>query len=209
MNEKKNVQEKINAIKFWWHTIELPNGIKTPGHVSEETHKWISGAIPEYLTGKTILDIATCDGYYSFLAEKRGAKRVLASDIYEGGFDIAREILNSKVDHIVMDVYDLDSLQESFDIVFCFGLYYHLKNPMLAFEKLSKKCKELLIVEGYIIDNKEPIMRFYEKDELNKDASNWWGASVECLIEMVRSCGFEKHDVYSIKNDRALIKFWK
>ena len=64
---------------------------------------WIAQGIPEDLSGKTVLDIGTADGFYSFLAEHRGAKRVLALDYMKfPGFDIAKKILNSNVEHRLM-----------------------------------------------------------------------------------------------------------
>jgi hypothetical protein len=35
------------------------------------------------------------------------------------------------------------------------------------------------------------MMEFYEADELNRDATNWWGPNAECLLRMARSSGFE------------------
>ena len=37
-------------------------------------------AIPEQLTGARVLDVGTFDGFYAFLAERRGAARVVAVD---------------------------------------------------------------------------------------------------------------------------------
>lgn len=213
-----NRAERIKSVKFWWHTLDL-NGDKTPGVVTEKAQDWIAQAIPQDLRGKTVLDIGAWDGYFSFLAEKRGAKRVLAIDNGESarahglepglGFGVAKEILKSSVEYRVIDVYDLDLIKENFDVIFAFGLYYHLRHPLYAFEKMSEKCKELLILEGYIIKTKKPIMIFYESNELSNDPSNWWGASVECLRKMAKSCGFEKSELVSKYKDRALLKFWR
>ncbi len=73
--DNKVILQKINSIKSWWHTIEFPCNVKTPGKIPDNVHKWISGAIPKDLTGKTVLDIGPSDGYYSFVAERRRAKK--------------------------------------------------------------------------------------------------------------------------------------
>src|ERR1700680_2181300 len=45
--------------------------------------------VPDF-AGKTVLDIGAWDGYYSFLAERGGASRVVALDHYAWGVDFAR-----------------------------------------------------------------------------------------------------------------------
>src|SRR5438270_7977972 len=103
--------------------------------------------IPEDLTGKTVLDIGAWDGYFSFEFERRGAKRVLAIDSFawdhrpEGfprGLDcflLAREFFNSKVEHRRLDVHELspDAIG-TFDLVFCAGVLYHMRQPLLGLE---------------------------------------------------------------------------
>ena len=34
-------------------------------------------------------------------------------------------------------------------------------------------------------------MKFYERDELNEDGSNWWAPDTECLLGMLRVAGFK------------------
>src|SRR5580704_15785161 len=98
--------EKIH----WFHSIELRPGITTPGHSNESFTLSLLG-LPEDLTGKTILDIGCWDGFYSFECERRGAKRVVSTDVWEStgrtGFDLAREELNSSVEPVEANIYDL------------------------------------------------------------------------------------------------------
>jgi predicted nicotinamide N-methyase len=66
---------------------------------------------PKDFTGKTVLDIGAYDGFFSFEAERRGAKRVLATDrhpIDHCGFAVAHELKKSKVEYAVASVFDLD-----------------------------------------------------------------------------------------------------
>lgn len=69
----------------WFHTIDLGNGIVTPGY----SRSTIDDLLPAF-EGKAVLDIGAWDGYYSFLAEKRGARHVLALDHYAWGVDFAK-----------------------------------------------------------------------------------------------------------------------
>ena len=45
-----------------------------------------------------------------------------------------------------------------FDLVFCFGLLYHLENPLLAIRHLRAMTEKVLLVEGVIFPGDEPTM---------------------------------------------------
>lgn len=73
----QSLQERITAFPFWYHKIELPGGIVTPGWAPINQASY---GIPQDLTGKRVLDVGAWDGYWSFEALKRGAKEVVAID---------------------------------------------------------------------------------------------------------------------------------
>ena len=70
-------QKDIAAIK-WWHKIDLGNGMITPG-IDESAERLRIMRMPDDLSGMTVLDIGAWDGFFSFEAERRGARRVLAT----------------------------------------------------------------------------------------------------------------------------------
>ena len=63
----------IGRVPFWWHTIDLGDGVVTPGHSSLAEQEFRPAGIPHALNGKTVLDIGCWDGVFSFLCEGRGA----------------------------------------------------------------------------------------------------------------------------------------
>lgn len=65
----------------WFHQIDLGHGIITPG-VSPTPELLQRIGMPEDLSGMTVLDVGAWDGFYSFEAERRGARRVLATDSF-------------------------------------------------------------------------------------------------------------------------------
>jgi tRNA (mo5U34)-methyltransferase len=67
----------------WHHSMDLGHGIVTDGF-SKAFHS--VDELPEF-SGCTVLDIGAWDGYYSFLAERSGASRVVALDHYAWGVD--------------------------------------------------------------------------------------------------------------------------
>jgi tRNA (mo5U34)-methyltransferase len=189
------------AAQFWWHTISLPGDIKTPGKVPESTQDWIAQLIPSHLSGRSVLDVGAWDGYYSFLAERRGAASVLAIDNdqngrHSGAFITARKLLHSGVEYAVMDVENIEQMHRHFDTVFFFGVYYHLKNPLSVLEALARVTERVLLLEGHFIeDDGQPMMRFYPGAELAGDPTNWWGANEACLVQMLKASGFARVEV--------------
>lgn len=86
---RRELQALIDSHPYWWHSIELPHGIVTPGHKSPETLRAELAAmrLPP-LEGKSVLDIGGWDGFYAFEAEKLGAGRVAVLDHYFWAMDV-------------------------------------------------------------------------------------------------------------------------
>lgn len=208
----ETVQEKIDKIK-WWHSIDLGNGIITKGtvdHCSEEIATKRFG-IPENLSGNDILDIGCADGYFSFLAERRGAKYVNAIDA-KGCFNndeaikLAIEILESKV------VYKLISLQDfynylaatAYNICFYFGVLYHVENPILELKYLSSLTKDYALIETAISNKEEVIWELKPNHE--NDPTNLWYPSIEGLVTALKYVGFKQTELLYTDGIRATIK---
>lgn len=85
----ETVKTNISAVPFWWHSIRLADGVVTPGTKTLAMLEQEVAAmhLPD-LRGKSVLDIGAWDGYFSFMAEARGAARVLALDHYVWCMDV-------------------------------------------------------------------------------------------------------------------------
>ena len=179
--------------------MELRPGIITPGIAQEHFVLSMLG-IPEDLSGMTVLDVGCWDGFFSFECERRGAKRVVATDIWEtlgrDAFDFARAELGSAVEPLECSVYDLpDVLDQRFDLVLFLGVLYHLRHPLLAIEKVAEVTAPggLVILESAVDAESlmdRPLMAFYPGDELNHDPTNWWTPNVPALASMLGVSGF-------------------
>jgi tRNA (mo5U34)-methyltransferase len=194
----EELKEEIKKIN-WFHKINLGNGIITPG-IDYSPTKLNQIQMDQDLTGKTVLDIGAWDGFFSFEAERRGAKKVLAIDGYiwkgaKDGFDLAKKALGSKVEEKIMDVMDISPKSIGiFDCVLFLGVFYHLCHPLLALEKIASVTKNQLILEthGELIGGKRPMMVFYPGKEMNKDVTNWWGPNPSAIMSMLNHVGFKK-----------------
>lgn len=201
MNSTELAQE-VSKIQ-WFHTIDLGNGIVTPGQ-DRSAVKLPGLQIPASLAGKSVLDIGAADGFFSFEAERRGASRVLSTDIHawqdtrnkQEGFNLARRALNSRVEDQLISVMDItpERVGGTFDVVLFLGVLYHLKHPLLALEHVFSVTKELLVLETSVdlLGVRRPAGAFYPGSELNQDHTNWFGPNPACVAAMLQTVGFRK-----------------
>ena len=203
----------------FYHSFQFNDVFTNDARSTMNFQAFISQGIPSDLTGKSVLDIGTADGFYSFLCEQRGAKRVVAFDFIEfPGFKIAKKILDSNVEFFNMNtlsenlpkgtvsnsvylVNALRELNETFDIVLLYGVYYHLDNPYLALQEIASTCNDMLLLSGHIADSEDPLMYFYDEYEIhNADSGNWWTASPSCLLNMAKRVGFKNNEMLDSLN---------
>ena len=71
-------RETAETVPFWFHTFALnrAEGVYTPGAARD--HRYRVSMVPADFAGMRVLDVGTFDGFYAFLAERRGAERVVA-----------------------------------------------------------------------------------------------------------------------------------
>jgi tRNA (mo5U34)-methyltransferase len=180
----------------WWHTIDLGHGIVTPGHGG--SHVTLERLrLPSDLSGKSVLDIGTFDGHFAFEAEKRGAERVVAIDLFQhDGFPIAHRALRSTVEYYDRSVMDLTPDDFGmFDIVIYSGVIYHLPNPVESLLRVHAVTREVAIIETDSALNHVPVPAAEFRGEragLVSDAPNWWIFNEKCLLEMIHVAGFAR-----------------
>lgn len=190
----------LESSRFIWHQkFDLAPGVTTPG-ISSVAFLLDEAGVAADLTGCSVLDVGTSNGGCAFEAERRGASRVVAVDIYAPdwfGFEALREFCDSKVEFLQATVYELpERLDEEFDLVLFFGVLYHLRHPLLALDRLRQVTRGDVVVETAVCDHEHPVVRdgdyvrFYRGKELAGDGSNWFAPSVRALSNWVESCGY-------------------
>jgi len=208
--ENQDLRTRADALR-WYHRIDLGQGVITRG-VDNSPERLARARLPADLSGRSVLDIGAWDGFFSFEAERRGASRVVAADHYawhgtgwgtgqgKAGFQLAREVLRSRVEDVDIDVMDLSPERVgSYDVVLFLGVLYHLPNPLLALERVASVTRGLLILETVVdmVGLSRPAAAFYPARELNDDPTNWWGPNHAAVTGMLRAAGFGRVDVMS------------
>ena len=206
---------RVAAVR-WFRDFEILPGLRTrTEHGLREEDRLAHFGIPDDLSGKRVLDVGCCDGYFSFLAEERGATVVAIDAWPHRGFFLAREIRGSRVAFRHASTYDLSpEAFGEFDLVFFFGVYYHLRNPLLALERIATVTRGEVLVESHVTDldgsGGLAWSRFYEGDELAGDATNWWSPNLPALLQTVRAAGFPRATpVSTYGGNRAVVRAWK
>ena len=196
-------RELAEKCKGWYHSFELPDGTRIEGfnEIDWLRKRYARFRIPADLTGKRVLDIGAWDGWFSFEAERRGAAVTAIDCVEVANFLEIRKKLASRVSYRILDFYELPKAGlGAFDFVFCLGILYHLKHPLLALEIVCALTTDTAIVESFVIDggtwqdhqDEVPTMEFYETDELGNQLDNWIGPTVSCLMAMCRAAGFAR-----------------
>lgn len=178
--DRQSAQALIDAV-YWYHEFDFGHGLEAKTQIpNPETHRTLWAFIERQLdtldfNGKSVLDLGCWDGYWSFYAERRGARFVLATDDatqHKGGdtgLRLAHELLKSNATiRSDVSVYDLSDLPPRFDVIFFLGLYYHLIDPFYALMQVRKKCDagSLIVIEGDVLHNVHPGTVFLS-DDLN------------------------------------------
>jgi tRNA (mo5U34)-methyltransferase len=210
----KQIRQRIASVAHWYHQIEIRPGITTPG-INNSAHTLRQLDLADRYDGLRVLDIGARDGYFSFELERRGAEVVAIDymDPAETGFPVARELLGSDVDFHVGNIYDLSPDRHgTFDLVLFLGVMYHLRDPLLALDRIWDVCNPdaTLILETQLLDNAvllgdgrfrtlaevapelsdACLMQFYPGDSLNGDHSNYWAPNAACTGALLQTAGF-------------------
>ena len=181
---------------LWHQAFHLSENIVAPGANNIE---WLleKVGLPSKLDGASLIDIGTTNGGAVFIAQRRGAERVVAVDIYPPdrfGFNRLNAAFGAGVDFLQGTIYQLPQMlgDEQFDEVLFLGVLYHLRHPLLALDSLRRVTRQHLYVETATWGDPSdpPMARYFRREELAGDSSNWFAPNLSCLVDWVESSGF-------------------
>ncbi len=237
---KEEIIEEVERLAPFHHKIDLPYGLSTyipklSRKKSEYTRlpKLVENIFPIILKkcggsfkGKRVLDIACNCGGISIEALKHGSEYVLGIDIVEKYIEQAnfiRKIMN--LDNIDFKEMDLNSISSSsigsFNLTFCFGILYHLENPISSLKKIASVTKDMLVIDTRVItvpfflkpffDNSLWRMNFPQvtnNESLTVSTSLWrnqkrvvqFTPNVKAVVEILQFLGFPNIEVISHPN---------
>jgi tRNA (mo5U34)-methyltransferase len=207
----------LEDVPYWFHTFALnrAEGMYAPGTARD--HRYRIPAIPESFEGHSVLDIGTFDGFYAFLAEARGADRIVAVDNeqyiewvrarwgveLEGGegFRAIHALLDSQVEYRKLDALELDRLADSFDFVFCCGILHRVEAPGLLLRLLRRRLSEggRVLIETHGVfaapDDSDPVHRYRPGEVYPHDDYVYWGFTSGGIDMLGRESGFREFEL--------------
>lgn len=213
------IRARVEALGPWFHNLDLLGVRTAPNHFLGDypAVKWqgFAHAVPEDLTGWSVLDIGCNAGFYALEMKRRGAARVVGIDDHDTYLAQARfavEVTGADIEIRKLSVYDVAALGERFDLVLFMGVLYHLRHPLLALDLVHEHvAKDLMIFQSMLRGSEEvepvaanypfwetgifdrpgwPRLHFVEHEYAN-DWTNWWVPNRACAEAMLRSSGFE------------------
>ena len=208
----------LARVPLWFHTFALDaeHRIYTPGVARD--HRYRVPFFPASFAGQRVLDVGTFDGFYAFLAEFRGADRVVAVDNeqyidwvrarwgveLEGGegFRAVHDLLGSRVEYRKLDALELDCLDETFGFIFCCGILHRVEAPRRLLEVLHRRMapggRTLLETHGVFADSRDgdPIHRYAPGEVYPDDEYVYWGFTEGGLDLLAREAGWAGFELF-------------
>ena len=229
---KEELQAAVDAIPYWYHRIELPHGIVTPGWAPLDPAIY---RIPDDLTGKRVLDVGAWDGYWTVESIKRKCRAVHAIDDFSdtcgvitnadrsshfATMDLCLDALGFSRDFIYQTCVSIESFDEPaiYDYVFCFGVLYHLRHPLKALENMRQCCRGTIHIETAILDGcqsaydstrgydgTECVAEFYPNGQYGMNDSNWHVGTLRYWAALVEAAGFKNIETWKLTDKPTCI----
>ena len=216
---RETIRAAAGALGEWFHNIDLHGVPTAPDHPlgdhPQQFWQHFQHALPQDMTGMSVLDIGCNGGFYCIEAKKRGAVRVLGVDHDERYLEQARfaaRTLGHDIEFRQLSVFDVAKLGERFDLVIFLGVLYHLRHPLLALDLIHEHAaRDLLLFQSMQRGGTEvapvaedhpfrsetpfaspgaPRLHFIEHRYAG-DPTNWWIPNRACAEAMLRNSGFE------------------
>ena len=197
----------------WYHTLELAPDLVTDGWFDLRAYVRHYG-LPDRMEGMRALEVGTWDGFWAFEMERRGAE-VVAIDLDDErdldwpprrrpttfrdrprgeGFRLARELLGSNVERVDCSIYHATPEElGTFDLVFCGTVLIHLRDQLLALERIANLCSGTFIsAEEY--DRLSALVPFpVSRYRADRDSDVvFWQPSARTWKRMLSSAGFDR-----------------
>jgi tRNA (mo5U34)-methyltransferase len=212
------LDQQVASLK-WYHSFDLPGGISTTG-IFDHRRMAHKVPVPEDLSGKRCLDVASSDGFWAFRMAERGADEVVSVDLddatkqdWQGvvgdiaerapgsgrahrAFDIVNKALGAGVKRADLSLYDLTpETLGTFDFVFMGNVLIHLRDPARALEAVRSVCGGDFVSFECVSIPLTLMRPFTPCAQLwHEDEPRWWTPNVAGHRRLARAAGFEITD---------------
>lgn len=176
---REEAEKILRSVTYWHYSFELPWGRVTatkPGHNERHQMRWNHFFKPllelygGQLSGKRVLDLGCCQGFWSFEAIKARASYCLGIDSSESFITQAEAL------RIIYGINGCEFHQahleedrwweglEPFHITLFLGLFYHLTDPIFVLRKALRLTLETIIIDTEVVPREESALFLVPRD---------------------------------------------
>jgi len=235
-SEQSRLEERALA-RRWFYPYRLPTGRVTPtvdGAAIDAIHHTrlqmldaeLARTFGQDFDGLSAIDLACHQGWFAAHLAQRGFGSVLGVDAraeHVADATLMRDVLDlRKLTYEQSDVHALDvTTLGTHDLVLCFGLIYHLENPIGALRTARALCRRLCLIETQVapglsgwIDygNHQYVRPLQGSFGLIDETADTHGPeasttgiclvpSTEALVWILGKIGFDRVDVLPVPSD--------
>ena len=131
------------------------------------------------LRDKTVLEVGAGIGDLSDFFLSRNCEMLVSDARPECLIRLRNRFKNKPVTVQTLDLNHPNSMERSFDVVFCYGILYHLQTPRAALEYLSTLCNETLLLETCVSHSGKEDVYLVEETAHQSQAFNGQGCRPE------------------------------
>ena len=206
-----DLRERVAAFEYWHYQFDLGDGIVTPiakpdsvFRHRERQRYFFDPAVSllRGLRGRRVLDLGCNAGFWSLAAIEAGADLVVGVDGRQSLIDQAnlvfeaKEVDPSRYRFEVANVFDRAfDPGESFDLVLCLGLLYHVNRPVELMQRIAGWNTDLLVIDTDV--SGLPGAAFQVRHETTEHASHsvdyeliLWPTK-RAVLELVKAFGYD------------------
>lgn len=113
------------------------------------------------IDGRRVLEVGAGVGRLTGFFVDRGCSVVVTEARPENVSELRRRL--PTIDARQADVEE--SLEDvgRFDVVFCYGVLYHLESPLRALRNMAAVCDDLLLIETMVCDSRDAVLRLEDE----------------------------------------------
>jgi SAM-dependent methyltransferase len=172
--------EILRKVEYWHYPFDLPWGRTVPSrpgvdaqrHFLRKRH-FLDPLVELYggsLAGKDVLDLACCQGFWSFQASHAGARSCIGIDSSESFVREAAALAemmgigNCAFRHRHLEQDDWWAEVQRVHVTLFLGLFYHLADPIFVFRKAAALTLETMIVDTEISTQPGSLLEIVPRD---------------------------------------------
>lgn len=122
------------------------------------------------LEGRSVVDLGAGIGRFSRFFLDRKCNLLAVDGREENLLELRKNYPGVMTRRVDLDADDLVGLG-SFDVAFCYGLLYHLSDPLHFMRKIAGICREMLLLETCVCDAQAPIVQLVDEETRNPSQS--------------------------------------